>query len=112
MATDIWYGIFGVRGRRLFSCMAVTETGAIGAATWKKLQLRVLKLLQQIFRGWVPGILPISPKWRFVLFGLASIQFSRHPEGLIEYGKRRVTRRFNERFDLRECDRTTQKTSS
>ena len=63
------------------------------------------------FRGGVPGILPISPKWRFVLFGLASIQFSRHPEGLVEYGKRRATRRFNERFDQRERDRASQETS-
>jgi hypothetical protein len=26
-----------------------------------------------------------------VLFGLASIQFARHPEGLVEHGKRRAT---------------------
>jgi branched-chain amino acid transport system permease protein len=38
----------------------------------------------------VPGFLPISPKWRFVLFGLATIQFARHPEGLVEHGKRRA----------------------
>jgi branched-subunit amino acid ABC-type transport system permease component len=37
----------------------------------------------------VPGIFPISPKWRFVLFGLSAIQFARHPEGLVEHGKRR-----------------------
>jgi branched-subunit amino acid ABC-type transport system permease component len=36
----------------------------------------------------VPGLFPISPKWRFVLFGMAAIQFARHPEGLIEAGKR------------------------
>lgn len=40
--------------------------------------------------GRVPGFLPISPKWRFVLFGLATVQFARHPEGLVEHGKRRA----------------------
>ncbi|HEV7722591.1 MAG TPA: ABC transporter permease [Iamia sp.] len=46
--------------------------------------------------GWVlrseeriPDIFPLSPKWRFVLFGLAAIQFARHPEGLVEHGKRK-----------------------
>jgi ABC-type branched-subunit amino acid transport system permease subunit len=38
----------------------------------------------------IPGFLPLSPKWRFVLFGLGTIQFARHPEGLVEYGKRRA----------------------
>jgi hypothetical protein len=37
----------------------------------------------------LPGFFPISPKWRFVLFGLTTISFARHPEGLIEAGKRR-----------------------
>ena len=32
-------------------------------------------------------------------------------EGLAEYGKRRATRRFNERFDRRERDRAPQETS-
>ena len=44
-----------------------------------------------ITRGHLPGFFPLSPKWRFVLFGLASIQFARHPEGLVEHGKRRAT---------------------
>jgi len=38
----------------------------------------------------IPGFLPLSPKWRFILFGLGTIQFARHPEGLVEYGKRRA----------------------
>jgi branched-chain amino acid transport system permease protein len=49
------------------------------------------------FIGWilrspdrVPGIFPLSPKWRFVLFGLTTIAFARHPEGLIENGKRKA----------------------
>lgn len=41
----------------------------------------------------VPGVLPLSPKWRFVLFGLTTISFARHPEGLIEHGKRRAHER-------------------
>jgi branched-chain amino acid transport system permease protein len=41
----------------------------------------------------IPGFLPLSPKWRFILFGLAAIQFSRHPEGLVEHGKRRAHQR-------------------
>ena len=36
----------------------------------------------------VPGIFPIPNQWRFILFGLATIQFARHPEGLVESGKR------------------------
>ncbi|MGH9290390.1 MAG: ABC transporter permease [Acidimicrobiales bacterium] len=36
----------------------------------------------------VPGIFPISGQWRLVLFGLLAIQFARHPEGLVENGKR------------------------
>src|SRR5690606_7692633 len=38
----------------------------------------------------IPGFLPLSPRWRFILFGLGTIQFARHPEGLVEHGKRRV----------------------
>lgn len=37
----------------------------------------------------VPGVFPLDPTWRFVLFGLATIQFARHPEGVIESGRRR-----------------------
>jgi ABC-type branched-subunit amino acid transport system permease subunit len=54
-------------------------------------------LLKGAVFGWVlrspdriPGFLPLSPKWRFILFGLGAIQFARHPEGLVEHGKRRA----------------------
>ncbi len=54
-------------------------------------------VLRGTFIGWlarsaerIPGIFPISPKWRFILFGLGTIQFARHPEGLVEHGKRRA----------------------
>jgi branched-subunit amino acid ABC-type transport system permease component len=57
-------------------------------------------LLKGAVFGWilrspdrVPGFLPLSPKWRFILFGLAAIQFARHPEGLVEHGKRRAHER-------------------
>jgi len=57
-------------------------------------------LLKGAIFGWIlrspdriPGFLPLSPKWRFVLFGLGTIQFARHPEGLVEYGKRRAHER-------------------
>ena len=40
----------------------------------------------------IPSIFPISPKWRLVLFGLGTIQFARHPEGLIEARKRKRLR--------------------
>ncbi|TCJ32932.1 ABC transporter permease [Parafrankia sp. BMG5.11] len=32
----------------------------------------------------IPDFFPISGKWVYVLFGLAAIQFARHPEGLVE----------------------------
>ncbi len=53
-------------------------------------------ILKGTFLGWIlrspdriPGLFPVSPKWRFVLFGLAAIQFALHPEGLIEANRRR-----------------------
>lgn len=46
----------------------------------------------------IPGIFPISPKWRFVLFGLGTIQFARHPEGLVENGKRKSLARLERLF--------------
>ncbi len=42
----------------------------------------------------VPDFFPISSKWRFVLFGLGTIQFAHHPEGLVENGKRKFYQRF------------------
>src|SRR5919106_1256358 len=49
----------------------------------------------------VPGIFPISAQWRFVLFGLMAIQFARHPEGLVEHGKRKSLTRMEARFGRR-----------
>ena len=62
-------------------------------------------ILRGSFLGWilrspdrVPGIFPISPKWRFVLFAITSIQFARHPEGMLEYSKRRSTAKMDARL--------------
>ncbi|HEY8527629.1 MAG TPA: ABC transporter permease [Acidimicrobiales bacterium] len=61
-------------------------------------------ILKGTVLGWIlrspdriPGIFPVSPKWRLVLFGLATIQFARHPEGLIEANKRRAAARADRR---------------
>jgi branched-chain amino acid transport system permease protein len=54
----------------------------------------------------IPGFLPVSPKWRFVLFGLATIQFARHPEGMVEHGKRRVYAWMEARGDSRRAGAT------
>jgi branched-subunit amino acid ABC-type transport system permease component len=57
-------------------------------------------ILQGTVVGWIlrspdriPSFFPISPKWRLVLFGLGTIQFARHPEGVIESSKARRRRR-------------------
>lgn len=56
----------------------------------------------------LPGIFPISAKWRFVLFGFTAIQFARHPEGMLEFGKRRATRKRNERYYARDALRAAE----
>lgn len=58
-------------------------------------------ILQGTFLGWIlrdperiPGFFPVSTKWRFILFGLGTIQYARHPEGVLEMMKgRREARR-------------------
>ena len=40
-------------------------------------------------RAVLRNVFQLSGKWRFVLFGLAASQYARHPEGILEYGKRR-----------------------
>jgi branched-chain amino acid transport system permease protein len=54
-------------------------------------------ILKGALIGWIlrsedriPDLFPVSPQWRFILFGLATIQFAHHPEGLVESGKRRA----------------------
>ena len=52
-------------------------------------------LFEWIFRGEsdLTESLTVSPAWRFILFGLGTIQYARHPEGLVEHGKRQAARR-------------------
>jgi branched-subunit amino acid ABC-type transport system permease component len=71
-----------------------TIEGAVAGAAAFVLFERVI--LQGALFGWLtlnssnlPGIFPIEGQWRFVLFGLGAIQFARHPEGILEYAKRR-----------------------
>ena len=53
----------------------------------------------------VPDLFPIEPQWRFVLFGLATVTFAKHPEGLIENGKRAAAERFERLRARRGADR-------
>jgi branched-chain amino acid transport system permease protein len=77
------------------------EGAAIAGASFALFDVVILR---GEFLGWilrspdrVPGIFPISPEWRFVLFGLLAIQFARHPEGLVEHGKRQWMARLQRR---------------
>lgn len=61
---------------------------------------------------WITDVLPLIPEvepngaWRFVLFGLGAIQYSRHPEGLLEHGKRRSMAKQQARLDRRKARRS------
>jgi branched-chain amino acid transport system permease protein len=81
-------------------CRTVEGAANAGAA----FALFDVVILRGEFLGWIlrspdriPDIFPISPKWRFVLFGLGTIQFARHPEGLVEHGKRQWMARLQRR---------------
>ncbi len=57
-------------------------------------------ILEGTIFGWIlrdpsriPSVFPISPKWRFILFGLGTIQYAKHPEGVIEMSKARSAER-------------------
>ncbi|HEX2562451.1 MAG TPA: hypothetical protein VHK25_00975, partial [Acidimicrobiales bacterium] len=77
------------------------EGAAVAGASFALFDVVILRgeLLGWILRSpdRIPGIFPISPKWRLVLFGLLTIQFARHPEGLVENGKRQWMRRLERR---------------
>lgn len=71
-------------------------------------------LLRGALFGWllrgddrIPGLFPISPKWRFILFGLGTLQFARHPEGLVEHGKRRAAVRTEQLMARRQRARAS-----
>jgi branched-chain amino acid transport system permease protein len=75
-------------------------SGAIaGAATFA---LADAVFLKGVFLGWIlrspdriPDVLPVSPEWLFVGFGLAAVMYARHPEGSIEVLRARRGRRRN-----------------
>jgi branched-subunit amino acid ABC-type transport system permease component len=53
-------------------------------------------ILQGAILGWIlggrshiPSFFPLNPGWLFVLFALGAIQYARHPEGVLEYNRRR-----------------------
>jgi branched-subunit amino acid ABC-type transport system permease component len=50
--------------------------------------------------GWVhETVFPLDPAWRFVFFGFAAVSFAKHPEGVLEAGKRRNMARMQVRLD-------------
>jgi branched-subunit amino acid ABC-type transport system permease component len=58
-------------------------------------------VLKGAFMGWIlrgedniPGLFPIAPEWRFILFGLGTIQYARHPEGIVATNRAKLLRRF------------------
>ena len=63
-------------------------------------------VLQGTFLGWIlrdperiPGIFPIPQQWLFILFGLGTISFARHPEGFIERTRRDLAAKRAEKAD-------------
>ena len=66
--------------------------GAITAAAMFALFDAVV--LKGAFLGWIlrdeeaiPDVFPLAADWRFILFGLGTIQYARHPEGLLVQGR-------------------------
>ena len=78
---------------------ARSTAGAIGGAVSFSLFDKLI--LQGTVLGWIlrsperiPGVFPVSAKWRFILFGLGTIQYAKHPEGIVEMSRaRRESRR-------------------
>ena len=77
---------------------ARTPAGALYGAGAFALMNKIF--LEGTFIGWIlrdpariPDFFPISPKWRFILFGLGTIQYAKHPEGVIEMTKARSAER-------------------
>ena len=54
----------------------------------------------------IPDFFPISGKWVLVLFGLGTIMYARHPEGMAEYGAHRKAAKAERRRRAAE-DRAT-----
>jgi len=47
--------------------------------------------------------LGVPNEWQFILFGLGALAYAKHPEGLLEYGKRRQLDAIQRRIDRREA---------
>lgn len=52
----------------------------------------------------IPGIFPLSPSWMLILFGLGTIQYAKHPEGVIDMVRARNQARRDARTARREAD--------
>lgn len=91
---NVGYGINFSPSAGLFWLVVVvtlsarTVEGAVFAGATAGLFERVI--LRNIFH--------LSGKWRFVLFGLTAVQFARHPDGILEHGKRRSLGRIEKLF--------------
>ncbi len=91
---NVGYGINFSPSAGLFWLVVVvtlsarTVEGAVFAGATMGLFERVI--LRNIFH--------LSGKWRFVLFGLTAVQFARHPDGILEHGKRRSLGRIEKLF--------------
>jgi branched-subunit amino acid ABC-type transport system permease component len=74
-----------------------TVEGAIQAGLAFALFPELLKVLAKLF-GLAPS--ELTPL-QYVLFGLTAVAFSRHPEGMLEFGKRMQLERIQRRLDRR-----------
>ncbi len=69
------------------------------------------ELILKKFIPWLTDIIPLVPEvhpnpgLQFVLFGLAAINFAKHPEGLLEHGKRNSLAKQQARLDRRRAGR-------
>ncbi len=69
------------------------------------------ELVLKKFIPWLTDVIPLvpevhpNPALQFVLFGLAAISFAKHPEGLLEHGKRRSLAKQQARLDRRRARR-------
>ena len=81
------------------------QGAAMGAASFALFDAVILKgeIFAWILRSptRIPGIFPINSAWLYVLFGFGAIQYARHPEGVLEYSKRRQADFFRRRQERR-----------
>jgi ABC-type branched-subunit amino acid transport system permease subunit len=77
------------------------EGALVAAAAYSLFEAAILK---GAFLGWIlrsstriPDLFPIDGKWVLVLFGLGTIQYARHPEGILQASKQRAAARAQKR---------------